>query len=313
MASYRVCNLILQSEVPLPELGTAEERKADCVFSMLQAGDGDASPFSWLREWHFPNGDLWLQLAREGSDYLLRFHGLADFSVSLDGNRIRCQPVLNTPMETVRHLLLDQVIPMMLSMRADLVLHGSAVLGPNGAIAFLGSSGYGKSTLAASFSAEGLSMLTDDCLLLEEREGAIWGVPSYPGVRLWDDVLPPLFGPLEDLPPVAHYTLKKRLGPDSRKLPFSSAAAPFKAIFMLTPPEEVQSVRGVEITPLSSRDAFMQLVKNAYFLDVSNRDRMQHEFDFVGKVAGRVPLFRLSYCRDLDLLPVVRKAILQRS
>ena len=45
----------------------------------------------------------------------------------------------------------------MLSRRESLVLHASAILTPEGVIAFVGKSGQGKSTLAACFRTKRLS------------------------------------------------------------------------------------------------------------------------------------------------------------
>jgi hypothetical protein len=54
-------------------------------------------------------------------------------------------------------------------------------------VAFLGESGRGKSTLAASFATEGTRFLTDDGLLLEWVGGHCMIVPSHPSIRLWED------------------------------------------------------------------------------------------------------------------------------
>ena len=71
-----------------------------------------------------------------------------------------------------------------LSLRGFAVLHASAVVTPFGACAFAATSGTGKSTLAASFQNAGYPTLTDDCLLHRVPRDAIYGVPSYPSVRL---------------------------------------------------------------------------------------------------------------------------------
>jgi serine kinase of HPr protein (carbohydrate metabolism regulator) len=86
---------------------------------------------------------------------------------------------------TVEHLYLNQVLPLALSRQGKLVLHGSAVdIGGQG-VAFLGESGRGKSTLAASFATEGTRFLTDDGLLLEWVGECCMIIPSHPSIRLW--------------------------------------------------------------------------------------------------------------------------------
>ena len=86
----------------------------------------------------------------------------------------------------MRHLLLDQVMPLVLS-RDRLVLHASAVATPAGAAAFIGFTGAGKSTLAASLSAAGFPILSDDCLVIERDGRGFLARPFYPGARLWPD------------------------------------------------------------------------------------------------------------------------------
>ena len=57
-------------------------------------------------------------------------------------------------------------------------LHGAAIEHEGQAIAFLGESGFGKSTLAGSFIAAGGRLLTDDLLLLRPSDGKLI---AYPG------------------------------------------------------------------------------------------------------------------------------------
>src|SRR5207253_1964784 len=148
------------------------------------------------------------------SGYLFHFPELADFRIDAAGRTIRCHPVPGTPLETIRHLFLDQVIPLVLSKRGKLVVHASATLFSEGASAFIGMAGAGKSTLAASLADRGFPLLTDDCLLLEEKGHEFSVIPSYPGVRLWDEASSALFGQVPFSGPVAHYTQKKRLDSD---------------------------------------------------------------------------------------------------
>jgi len=44
-------------------------------------------------------------------------------------------------------------------------------------IAFLGETGQGKSTIAASLGRQGFPVVTDDCLVVEEKEDEILGIP----------------------------------------------------------------------------------------------------------------------------------------
>ena len=59
-------------------------------------------------------------------------------------------------------------MPLALSRQGIPAFHASVVTVPGGAVAFLGKTGAGKSTLAASFALGNSAFLTDDGLLVEE-------------------------------------------------------------------------------------------------------------------------------------------------
>jgi len=309
MPTYRLCDLIVQSNTPLPELPSARNRRPECVFRLLQVRRrGSTDPARWLHEWRLPNGRPWLLFGKHRADFLLRFPALGDFVISADGGRVRCYPQKGTPLETIRHLFLDQVFPLILSQRGRLVLHASAILVPEGALAFLGETGRGKSTLASSLSKQGFPFLTDDCLLVKEEAGHLVGIPSYPGLRLWPETVSALFGDTPRVTKVAHYTAKKRLG-HGGQLPFCSAPVPLRRIYFL----DTDSRERIDIHRLSPRDAFVELVKYVYLIDVGDRSILKREFERLGRIV-KFPLFyRLAFPRDFALLPRVQKAILQHA
>ena len=166
------------------------------------------------------------------------------------------------------------------------MLHASAVVVPRGAIAFVGVTGQGKSTLSGSFVTQGFPLLTDDCLLLQEEGEHLFGHPSYPGLRLWPDSVAGVFGQGTRLCHVAHYTEKKRLGPDNGPLPFCADPAPLQRVYVLAPYEETEDTKAITLAPLSPREAFMELVKNTYRLDIIAQRRLNEEFERVARVVG---------------------------
>src|SRR5215469_4547976 len=258
MPTYSICNVALESDLSLPELEWAKSHTPGIRFLMTRTALSDGTDCEWLHTWTLPDGTPWLEIGRQARGYLLRFQEMVDFAVSRDAREILCYAASDTPSETLRHLLLDQVLPLVLSWRGQFVLHGSAVLTPKGTIAFVGDSGSGKSTLASSFIEEGMAILTDDCLLLEENEGCLTAVPSYPGVRLWPKVVDAMLGMARDLAEVAHYTEKKRLN-RSAGIHFSNQPAKLERLYFLAPLDEGEETANVRIRPLSSRDAVVEL------------------------------------------------------
>jgi hypothetical protein len=308
MTHYRVYGLAVESELPLPELPKVDGPGPFCRVSVVSAPR--ATPPTWLHEWHLPSGEAWLSIGRLDSDYLLRFPSLADFLVSPDGGRVGCAAAPDVPYDTVRHLLLDQVLPLVVSLRGGLALHASAVADDGGAIAFMGSTGQGKSTLAACFAREGLRVLADDCLVVEETEAGLVGVPAYPGLRLWPHVIPELFGEAPELSEVAHYSDKKRLDAALGGLGYCREPVPIRRVFVLAP-DEAPGGAPARVVPLPPRDAFMALLTHAYRLDVTDRSRLHGEFDRLGRAADAPFFYRLEFSRDLSRLPAIRTVILE--
>jgi hypothetical protein len=309
MTHYRVCGLVVDSELPLPELPKVDGVASQCRVRAVTAPP--AAPPSWLHQWHLPSGEVWLSIGRLNSDYLLRFPSLADFLLSPDGERVGCASAPEVPYDTVRHLLLDQVLPLVVGLRGGLALHASAVVDGAGAIAFMGSTGQGKSTLAASFAGKGFRVLTDDCLVVEATAGGLVGLPAYPGLRLWPHVISELFGEVPELSDVAHYSDKKRLDATLGGLGFCREPVPMRRVFVLAPDETRSGGAPIRVVRLSPREAFMALLTHAYRLDVTDRKRLRGEFDRLGRMTDAPVFHRLEFSRDLSRLPAVGAAILE--
>jgi hypothetical protein len=271
----------------------------------------DRKNTAWVHEWRTENGRPTLSLARQDDGLLLRFPNLADFSINNDGNRIGVWPAPGTDDETLRHLLLDQVLPRLLAHQGRLVLHAGAVRVDDTAIAFLGATGCGKSTLTASFRTTGYSLLSDDGLVLNPIEEEVKALPTYPSLRLWPESVAGVYSEPPTLAPMAQYSTKQRVV--LTKDDFSGEPLPLAAIYVLAPVHET-GASTISLTRLPPRDACMAIVENSFQLDLTGTRRAAALLAKAAKVAKQVPAFRLSYPRDFALLPSVRAAILdQRS
>ncbi|MGE5462577.1 MAG: hypothetical protein ACM3PS_04440 [Syntrophothermus sp.] len=308
MYLYQICGTSFQSNIPLPELIVCQQPEPKFTFQLHAGNKRHSKSYRWLNYWYSFDGRVWLAFARIDSGYLLRFPSYADFVISTDARTISAYRGGNTPDSSIRHLLLNQVIPIVLSQLGKLVLHASACVSPQGVMAFMGTTGMGKSTLAASFGLRGLQVLTDDCLSIEKQGNDVLCVPSYAGVRLWPESITALFAKEPELQTLAHYTDKKRFVFEQNA---SGESLFLKAAYVLTHPEEDPLGNSISITPLSSGTALLEAVKHTFQLDVTDRERLAQAFKRYEWLAQSVPFFQLRYPRDHAYLPAVNTAVLE--
>jgi hypothetical protein len=299
---YRVCGMRLRSAVALPELTRVADGRADCALSVSRSAVR-TDDVEWFHRWRTRSGRTWLHIGRGDRRYVLRFPDFADFDVSQSGRRIAAHLRPPLPLATLRHLFLDQVLPLALGRMGRTPIHASAVQVPGvGVVAFAGGPGCGKSTLAAALAREGCAVLSDDCLVTAIRRDSVWAVPSYGGVRLWPDAASRLGYRGR---PVAHYSDKVRVGPSDMRS--GERPARLRALFLLSPPSA--AVHAVSVSPRSARERFMGLVRLTYLLDVEDRAALTGVFHHLGLLSERVPIAGLRLARDRRRLPALAREV----
>jgi hypothetical protein len=287
--AYTFCGVTIASELALPPLGRGA--LADAVCSIAAAAlDVAEPPVEWFKTWRPPGGRVWFAVGRRRGGYLLRFTDMADFAISSDGRRVVVDPADGLPAETLRHLLIDMVLPLALSRRGRFSLHASAVHLPGiGAVGFVGQTGRGKSTLAAALAAGGARLLTDDCLAIDFVHGEPVAQPGYPGLRLWPSRAAKSLLTTSSSTRVAHYSGKRRL--HRRAVPYHGRPSPLRALFVLAPPGSAgDALRIRRCRPAAS---LMALLRFAHMLDPANRKDMAHIFANLAALATAVPVMRL--------------------
>jgi hypothetical protein len=301
---YEVSGLAIKSNLLLPELPPKQELAVNCVLEVLSAGPPleDSAGLRWVFR-----DETKLNFAVCGEHYLLRFPHQADFFVSCAGNDIKCRPLPGIPDATIRHLFLDLVIPVILSRLEPLVLHASAIMMGKKAVAFIGTSGQGKSTLAARHGQIGHPLICDDYLVLREVAGGWMAIPSYPGVRLWPHTTEEMFATPPASSEVAHYTAKRRVS-DSEVLPFTDAPSPVGCFYVLDDEAEVPPQEPV-IERITARESFMKMVSSSFQLDISDKEFLKRQFATIRRLVGELPCFRLRYAREFGTLPAVCRTI----
>ena len=169
---YRLHGLRLASEFPLPELPETRDDAAEVVFKLG----------------HVPETIPHIGATTEGgliSEHraLITVPNVAKYLVE-QGFSVTVELAADADLGLMRFYLLGAASVSLLFQRGEFPFHAAAVRRDDGAIALLGFSMAGKSTLCGALSQRGWQLLTDDRLLLRKSERGYLAVPSVPVLNL---------------------------------------------------------------------------------------------------------------------------------
>jgi len=310
---YSVYGVVLSSDTGLPELerlaSTLDTGQVSINVRLGDADIGDQITARWFLRSTFSNSDGLALCGKIEGGYLLRYLGFADFIVDSAGRELRCARVEpGTSPQTLRHLLLDRVLPLVLNLVGHDVLHATAVVTARGVCAFIGPAGAGKSTIAASFAAAGYTIFCDDCLVVKVN-GGILCTPGYPGVRLWTDSFPALGDQFATVCTPAGTNSKFRILGDGGTFP--DGLHPLIAIYRISRATDRRpALSAARVEHLTGSEAFIELASSAYVLDVTEQSTLRRHFRFIERLVTGIPVGRLWLPNDLGLLPAARRMIL---
>ncbi|MEH6604229.1 MAG: hypothetical protein V7711_01495 [Pseudomonadales bacterium] len=302
---YHLFDQPISTDILLPEL-EATSSVADALVVQRADFGAEQRPSVWMRQWN----EGFVSVARTAEGYWVCYADMVDFLISPDRQQVKYHPAAGLPDASLRHILLDNLLPMVLGDKNGLIIHASAVVLPGGqAVMFCGNSGAGKSTLASYCYTQGAQLLTDDCLLLRQREGRLYCVPNYHGVRLFADsdryVLKNAYSDTD----VSHYTSKRRQA-ISRPTGVSSASeSALAAVFMIDGGNELATE--VEAKRVSGLDSVEGMLSQVFSLDPTDRLIASNRFAHIGAL-GQVDagFYRLHYPRDYHRLEEAYQAVL---
>jgi hypothetical protein len=134
-----------------------------------------------LGEYRTPGGHRTSHVQTHPSrGYLFSATGYGTYHVTNCGDRVQCAPTKVAAWRWQRYLI-GQVLPFVSTLRGLEPLHASAVAVDGAAVAIVGPSGGGKSSLAAELASRGAAIVADDVLALEVSEE---DVVAHPGTGL---------------------------------------------------------------------------------------------------------------------------------
>ncbi len=305
---YQVYGRVCESQLELPELAEASALPPGLRVATGRLPRSEVP--SWTDHVALDDGSDWLDAAETAAGSWFAFAGLALFRCQSDGSGavdIKAEPVDGLPGETLRHLLLDEVIPIVLASRGSVVMHGAAVVLDQRAVVLLGPSGHGKSTLAAAFGVAGHPVLADDCVVIDTDGGRRVVQPSYPSVRLGEEAASELFGAGAEGRPFAHYALKHRY---EAGMTFATLPMPLGGIVTLRQRTEGDDPR-VDVTELRGHAAGAAVLAGAKSMPLGRRKVAA--VDAMLTIASSVPVAEITIPDDLRALPEVVDELLRWS
>ncbi len=154
--------------------------------------------------------------------------------------------------EDIAVFLVGPVAGALLLQRGAVPLHAAAVGTDAGTVLLLGSSGVGKSALAAALVERGAALVADDVTALVPAGDGVLALPAFPRLRLWADALRPA-----DRRQRVRRNLEQYWKPAAR---FGAAPRSVCAAFVL----ESRNRRGFDIAPVPAAQAFWTLWEHTY-------------------------------------------------
>jgi hypothetical protein len=218
-----------------------------------------------------------------------------------DAREIVIDPLPGVDESSIRQILLGIIMTILLRQRGWIVLHASGVRVRESAVIFLGSSGAGKSTVAAAFAAQGHQVGTDDIAAIRRHDSGYELLPSFPRIRLHAPTAP-LLGHTGESWPLPLDTRGKRSYQLSED--FSDRFLPLQRIYLLAEGSPIR-VETVETSGILQGLIWQSFIRP---LKMSAAMRLQH-FQQCLDLAGRVPVRRLVCPRRLADLPALVRSV----
>jgi hypothetical protein len=338
MFSYTAFGLCINSTLPLPELMPNPEPilKSNEALTDQDIDDGCVLIREGLVNGVPPKARQSGYYVRCEADAMHAFWEEAGAFLVGGGRTITVEPAFGATSLAWRQYLLGPVFASLLHQRGYLVLHASAIalkasvgkhdgtLDDRFAIAFLGHSGQGKSTMAAALHHRGHGVVADDIIAVPTpsqgeievvsssapRQGDIPEVgtlphifPGYPLLKLCAQALQALDVGYASTVPVSGEYRRGRRG-ERVVRGYSSEPLRLRALFVLTDGED-----DARCDLLRPQDALIELARHSYCAAVLPRDQKQAHFLQCAQVARQVPVYQLQRPRDLSRLDDVARLV----
>lgn len=277
MPTYRAYGLTFASDIALPELPRSEE-----------------PPIAFIKRQPLPDEGAGA-LGNGGSCVTGHVLDVLRFRVE-DGRSITIDEIREVPEDEIRVYLLGVLMSILLRQRGLLVLHAAGLAKDGRSVAFVGDSGWGKSTLAGYFVQQGYRLLNDDVLALDVSRTPIQVVPGFPQIKFRPEAEQWLGARYEALPSL-HLNSPKRIDAPFER--FQEEPLPISRLYVLEGAGREETC----IEPLGAREAILELVRHTRMTNVMRAPEVQTQhLQQCAFLVQNVPVQRLVRKKDLDAL-----------
>ncbi len=177
MRYYHAFGLIIESDIPMEELLLTEVDISDVKINKGRVPDELEDALVNTETFKVSKNEYLASIKEVGKFYVAK------------GNYILYEPMDGLDIEKIKLYLLGSCMGAVLYQRGILPLHGSCIKTADSAVIITGISGAGKSTIAAALRQKGCLSLSDDVVAVNFIDNTLWAIPSYPGIKLWEDAL----------------------------------------------------------------------------------------------------------------------------
>lgn len=229
-------------------------------------------------------GSLWYAAVRDDHGYLLRFCGRCEFRFSHDLTQVECRADPRGEQGLAPILFSGTAFSFLLAMRGYHVLHAGAVTLDGGAVALVGRSGQGKSTVTALLCARGASLVSDDVLRVDVDETVVCHRGGSE-VRLRASAK-------ELATTLASSAIRSYTTADDRTAlqpPASGAVLPLRALVIPWPSRDTETT---QLVPIARTDALMRLLSYPRVLGWQDEDVITRQFEVTSQLVARLPVYR---------------------
>jgi hypothetical protein len=286
----------VHSEIPLWE-EEAEDCPRDVTVSWRCREDAPAEPMS---------NKAITEISSNG-DLAVSWPGIAKLSICHQGKEMVVETRDRLEINHVKHLIAGMGMGLVWHQRGRFTLHASAVAIGDRGIAVAGPKYAGKSTTAAALARLGHTVLSDDVLVLDMKDGG--GIDILPGpstLNLWPDAAEAMDKDPEGMPRIWS-TSGKRIAAISTDA--ERRAMPLRCIFFLEP----SSAAEPSVESFRPTEALSLLVGHSHALRiVDDRESLPRHLTQCARVANEIDIVRLRRPQSLSSMRAVAEMIVER-